>query len=376
MSACCGSVFSVFLSDEGVVHSLGRNLRGQLGIEDIDNEFVEYPTAIPNLPKIKQVSCGSNFSVCLDENGAIWRFGCNNHGQIVSNGGDCTSIKTPKKIKNIPRVQLICCGGFHTLFITNDFHLWSFGRNDFGQLCLENCLDAKIPTKTSFSDIIKIAAGGYHSLFQNKKGEIYGCGYNKFGSLGLGNYNHPQVKPCLIPNQPENIVYFCCGYDYSLFLDDIGKVFSVGENIKGSLGIGNFCGQNTLNEIINIPPIQSISIVGLASYLIDFEGNIWSFGGNKNGQLGLQDKRDRNIPTKIETLKNIIQISSGCCGYHFFAKDSENKIFATGSNKYKQLGLEAEYTSLDIITPQKMNDIYNTIWGSPKNYIRAKSARK
>ena len=92
-------------------------------------------------------------------------------------------------------------------------------------------------------------------------------------------------------------------------------------------------------QIQNIPPIRKISSVFNSSYLLDFEGNVWSFGHNSYGQLGNGEKTDRKVPTKIESLKDIQQISYGC-GYHFLVKDSHNKIFVFGSNREEQLATE------------------------------------
>ena len=53
------------------VYSLGENYFGHLGM-GIDNTFSEVPIPIPILPKIKQVSCGNYFTICLDYEGFIW----------------------------------------------------------------------------------------------------------------------------------------------------------------------------------------------------------------------------------------------------------------------------------------------------------------
>ena len=96
------------------------------------------------------------------------------------------------------------------------------------------------------------------------------------GQLGLGDFDSPHVTPTLIPNIPPNIVQFISGYYHNIFLDSEGNVFSVGDNLFGQLGLGHNKNQNVLNQIPNIPPIQIISSSRSSSYLVDFEGNIWS----------------------------------------------------------------------------------------------------
>ena len=258
------------------------------------------------------------------------------------------------------------------MIIANDSNLWSCGYNEFGQLCLGDTEDRSKPQKTLFSDISKISGGSVYSLFQNDQGEIFSCGDNQHGECGLGHFNHPQITPSLIPNAPPNIVQFVCKRYQSLFLDSEGKVYSVGYNYYGQLGLGHNTKQNVLTNIPNIPPIKTISCTNASSYLIDLEGNLWSFGCNAYGQLGHGDKKNKNAPKMINTLKNIRQISYGCSGVHFFAKNSQNQIFGTGNNSDGQLGT-GDTQAVSIL--KEIDSQYSTIWGD-EFHTRAKSARK
>ena len=361
---------TITLSDDGTTHSFGRNAEGALGLGH-DND-VSLPTPIPNLPKINMISCGRNFTVCVDCEGFIWSFGENNWGELGT--GNKTDFTVPQKLHNIPPVVSVSCGLQHTLMIANDDNLWSWGRNDYGQLCHLDEEDRSNPQQTSFSNISKISAGYDHSLFQNNKGEIFSCGDNENGQCGLGHFYDPQITPSLILNLPPNIIQFVCGSYHSLFLDCEGNVFSVGYNENGQLGLGHNTDQNELNKIPNIPPIKTISCVGASCYLIDFEGNLWTFGKNYFGQLGHGDETNINTPKVINTLKDIQQISYGCCGDHFFAKNSQNQIFVAGNNDYGQLGIEYEDPE-SVLVPKEINSQYSTIWRN-EFYTRAKSARK
>ena len=305
MACACGLLHTITLSDDGTVYSFGGNEEGQLGLGH-NNDIISVPTPIPNLPKINMISCGRNFTVCVDHEGFIWSFGENNWSQLGT--GNKTYFNVPQKLVNIPPVVSVTCGEYHTLIITKDSNLWSCGKNEFGQLCHGDSEDRSKPQKTSFSNISKISAGWGHSLFQNNKGEIFGCGFNEFGQCGLGHFNSPQITPNFILNAPSNIVHFVCGPSQSLFLDSEGNVFSVGNNELGQLGLGHNTNQNVLNKIPNIPPIRIISCVNASCYLADFEGNLWSFGNNNHGQLGhvnTTDETNRNTPEKISTLKDI-----------------------------------------------------------------------
>ena len=222
---------TITLSNDGTLHSFGYNAQGQLGLGH--HKDVTLPTPIPNLPKITQISCGTNFTVCVDCEGFMWSFGENDFGQLGT--GKAKKLYVPHKIGGIPPVISVSCGASHTLIITVDSNLWSCGYNDFGQLCLENKEIQLKPQKTPFSNISKISTGSHHSLFQNYKGEIFACGYNHAGQCGLGHFDSPQITPSLVLNANSNIEQFVCGFHQSLFLDSEGNVYSVGHNGYGTL---------------------------------------------------------------------------------------------------------------------------------------------
>ena len=365
-----GVFHTIALSDDGVVHSFGKNKHGQLGLGH--NRDISVPMPIPELLHINQISCGAFFSVCVDNEGFLWAFGHNTYGQLGT--GNDTNFNIPQKIQDIPPVLSVSCGPYHTFIITNDDNLWSCGNNNYGQLCLGNKENQVKFQHTQFSNISKVSLGDSFSIFRNEKGEIYSCGCNENGELGLGHFNKSQITPTLIPNLPPNIVQFICGFGHTLFLDSEGKVFSVGDNRYGQLGLGDNVNQNVLNQIPTIPPIQLISCVGFSNYLIDFEGNVWSFGNNRNGRLGLGDSAHKNIPTKIQSLKDIQQLSYGSCGCHFFAKDSRDTIFVAGCNGNGQHGTKNKESKT---IPTEIDPQYFTIWEKSVNLnTHAKSARK
>ena len=136
----------------------------QLGLGH--NNDISLPSRIPNLPQIKQVSCGYKFTACVDFEGFLWSFGQNNAGQLGT--GNTKSSKFPQKITNIPPVISFDCGMQHTIIITDDSNLWSCGNNTYGQLCLDTKFDFDNQStfqQTSFSNIIKVSLGDCRTLF-------------------------------------------------------------------------------------------------------------------------------------------------------------------------------------------------------------------
>lgn len=67
------------------------------------------------------------------------------------------------------------------------------------------------------------------------------------------------------------------------------------------------------------------------------DGSVWTWGNNDYGTLGDGTTDSREVPTRVETLSNIVALEAGrdSC----FALDEDGAVWAWGSNEYGQLGL-------------------------------------
>lgn len=131
-----------------------------------------------------------------------------------------------------------------------------------------------------------------------------------------------------------------------------GEVFSFGSNDKGQLGLGDTENKNIPMLITSLSvPIKHISAGGSHSLLLDEFGGVWSCGSNEFGQLGLGDRVDKHIPTKIDVPK----MKSVCAGYICsLLLDEFGKMWAFGSNNFGQLG---SGNRIDKLTPTLINSI-------------------
>src|SRR3972149_5532147 len=83
------------------------------------------------------------------------------------------------------------------------------------------------------------------------------------------------------------------GDGHSLVLDPQGQVWSFGHNDLGQLGLGYRQNRDRPEVIPNLTFIMAISAGGNHSLVLDQQGQVWAFGGNRFGQLGLSDRRIR-----------------------------------------------------------------------------------
>src|SRR5205085_2623473 len=287
--------------------------------------------------QIKNISAGSAHSLILDNNRQVYAFGNNDNGQLGL--GDYHSKIKPTLIQHLTNVVQITAGNYYSLVLTNTGQIYSFGLNQDGQLGLSNDKQRNIPTLIpNLNQIIQIVAGNRHSLALTNNGQIYTFGSNDQGQLGLGDNIYNRNVPILIPNL-DRIIQLAIGNSHSLTLSITGQIYAFGNNYSGQLGLGDKPRDNYMPKFIpNLINIIQIAAGYEHSLALSNTGQIYAFGCNYYRQLGLGGNTDIYTPTLIANLGRIEQISAGM--YHSLIISNTNQIYAFGSNYYGQLGLE------------------------------------
>ena len=342
-------------------------------ISDYDKNNI--PRLIKGLYDIKMVDSGSSHVLCLDFTGNIFSFGDNGYGQLGLGKDPDQLIRThiPQKI-DIPLCRQIACGTNFSVCLTKDNVLYSFGTNKINQCGLNNDINYNAPQLIpNLHNIEYIVCGGYHSICKTYDNTYYGWGSNDFGQLGYTGVMN-MCQPTLRNDYPDDIISIKCGGCHTLLLTLEGKVYSFGSNSGGHLGLNDNSIQKTNipTLIRSIPEIRRIECGDDYSMCIDVNDDLWLFGENYYGQLGLGDNEDRIKPTKHPTLSNIMDISSR--GDSTFIKTFDHKIFAFGFNSESQLGIET--SGKNQLIPIQVFQGNEDIWKSFIGQSKQKSARK
>ena len=109
----------------------------------------------------------------------------------------------------------------------------------------------------------------------------------------------------------------------------------------GELGLGLISNPDSV-FIINTPTqisgikAKAVSCGYSHTIIIDLNNNVWAFGQNHRGQLGLGDNQNRNIPVQIPDIK---AKAVSCGEHHTMIIDLNNNVWAFGYNHVGQLGL-------------------------------------
>ncbi len=81
---------------------------------------------------------------------------------------------------------------------------------------------------------------------------------------------------------------------------------------------------------------STIASSGISNYVIDDNGELWAWGDNSFGQLGIGSLVNTYEPVKVKTDRKFVEVSSS--SYACYAIDTENKLWAWGRNDGGQLG--------------------------------------
>lgn len=181
--------------------------------------------------------CASRYSsMVLTKDGKVFSFGDNREGLLGV--GDTIVRCSPTHVATIKEdVVDVCLGAHHALAVTDDGQVYSWGSNRRRQLGYDGEASSPwpglVPLETQ--DVARCAGGGAHSICLTKNGYLYTFGANDDYQCGQKQEND-ESHPGRVPGIPSRIVEIAAGSKHSVAVDASGVVYGFGSNEKGQLG--------------------------------------------------------------------------------------------------------------------------------------------
>ena len=119
------------------------------------------------------------------------------------------------------------------------------------------------------------------------------------------------------------------------------KLFAFGSNYSGQLGVGDKIDKTAPTEVTSLRgKVAKVFVTMNSSFILTTDNNLFSFGNNLYGQLGLGDTNERYTPTEITSLRSKIdKVFFGTSALHAFVRTIDGKLLAFGFNDSGQLGV-------------------------------------
>ncbi|XP_043927003.1 RCC1 and BTB domain-containing protein 1 isoform X1 [Protopterus annectens] len=281
----------------------------------------------------------ANEAVYVTHRDEVFAFGLNCNNSLGT--GDNQSAIVPKKIEILCGKKIISLSygsGPHVILATADGEIYAWGSNGYSQLGDGTTNPSAAPVMISINlankKVIDVACGSHHSMALTNDGQVYAWGYNNCGQVGSGSaVNQPsprRVANCL---QKKFVVKIACGQTSSMAMLDNGEVYGWGYNGNGQLGLGNSTNHPTPCRVTGLQGACMIQIAcGCAHTLaLTDEGLVYTWGANTYGQLGNGNKNNQVCPVQIMVDKERIVEIAACHSTHISAaKTQTGQVFMWG----------------------------------------------
>jgi alpha-tubulin suppressor-like RCC1 family protein len=244
-------------------------------------------------------------------------------------------------------------GHFHFIVRTKEGKLYCWGDNNFGQLgngtlnTVNNSKDTPVLIEClKTKNIIYICCGVRHSLALTVEGDVYSWGDNTYRQIGNGTFEKYQTIPLKIHGfKSQKVKAIACGGYHSLALTENNELFSWGNNKSRQLGFESYETMNTPTQVLIDFPIEKICCGGFHSLLLSKDGFIYVIGDIFFQKSFQKTSIKSSVINKVECLEKFNDIAAhptfsdaygfsndkfyymwGCCGRNTFDVPKKTKF--------------------------------------------------
>ncbi|GIL61242.1 hypothetical protein Vafri_15644 [Volvox africanus] len=238
------------------------------------------------------------------------------------------SIWTPTQLETLKDKDVVgmAGGAFHVAFVSADGELYTSGCNDNGQLGRRTTGGSSSARPTHVTalesyNVVAAGCGATHTMVLTDQGGVLGWGGNEFGQTGCGNEGPDQHHPRPIKGLgDQRVVRLAVGANHALLLSGSGGVFAVGQGSFGALGQGEGLLENRSTPV-PVLPLMPLGVVQVAagenhSAALTADGQLYTWGRGKYGQLGHGDWGNRPRPVQVASLRGIRTKQVSCGADH------------------------------------------------------------
>uniref|UniRef100_A0A8C8CBH8 RCC1-like domain-containing protein n=1 Tax=Oncorhynchus tshawytscha TaxID=74940 RepID=A0A8C8CBH8_ONCTS len=190
--------------------------------------------------------------------------------------------------------------------------VFTFGKSKFAD---------NVPSKFWLKNDVplKVACGDEHTALITENGKLFMFGSNNWGQLGLGSKTMVNKPTCVKALKSEKVRLAACGRNHTIVYTSRGNVYSTGGNNEGQLGLGD-CEERTAFQLVDFfsshGPIKMLAAGSNTSAALTESGTLFMWGDNTEGQIGLGKESSALTPQEVTVGRPVAWVS---CGYYHSA---------------------------------------------------------
>ena len=239
-------------------------------------------------------------------------------------------------------------GGFESRFAPGFVDVTKRELDEFEQRALERDGEESMGVDT-------ISLGGSHNVALTKRGDVVSWGLASSGECGhLGTTPIEVPAPRLVRGWMSGIKVsvVSAGASHTLAIGKDGDLYSCGRGRSGQLGHGHFQDAGPMRQLQALKDMRVVSAVagGSHSICITSNGGVWAWGNCRYGQLGLGDLSFAAAagwfqgvpwPCLVETFVDLPEpiVHMAAGGYHSMFVTGGGRMYVCGRGKHGALGI-------------------------------------
>ncbi|ESQ49713.1 hypothetical protein EUTSA_v10019953mg [Eutrema salsugineum] len=246
--------------------------------------------------------------------------------------------RTPVDLVSGPVAQVI--GEQHNSVATEVFS-WGNGANY--QLGTGNQDVQKLPGRVDslHGCFIKlVSAAKFHSVAVSSHGEVYTWGFGRGGRLGHPEFDIHSGQAAVIT--PRQVIYglgsrrvkaVAAAKHHTVIATESGDVFTWGSNREGQLGYTSVDTQATPRKVTSLKAkIVAVSAANKHTAVVSECGEVFTWGCNKEGQLGYgtSNSASNYFPRLVDYLKGKVFTAIASAKYHTLVLREDGEVYSWG----------------------------------------------
>lgn len=296
LTARDASVFGIVTSN--LAYAWGVNVNGQLGLGDVNPR--SSPVAVLSAQKYQKIvaASGANTNLAvlgLNTAGSAFAWGINTDGNL----GDGTVVPKSSPTAVLGSLTFVHVG-------------------------------------------VGAVSSRYFSVALNQSGAAYAWGNNTQSQLGVGDQT-PRSSPVAVVGGLTFVKLITHEKSETVMgLTSTGALYAWGDNTQGVLGVGDNLNKSSPVAVLGGLSFTSVKLFKSMAIGITADGTAYAWGKNDSGQLGVGDQTSRSSPVAVlGGLKFVeaVMADGPTDDYSVYGMTPDGQLYSWGSNTNGTLGL-------------------------------------
>ncbi len=303
-----GDSFTVVLTEDGTVLTCGRAGDGQTGIAGLTltrKTVVGTLTALPQSDfggeKVVAIDAAENTGFALTQSGKLYIWGANDRGILGSGSTDENEIYETPTLLDFPEpIAAVSAETMSAFILTESGDVYGWGDNSVGQLGVPEFSEvaAGSPVKLEkYCDgsgaetaitVKEILCGGRTNFVLSEAGDVYAFGAAGSGQAGCNLRNegylaHPNVDGSNVI-RPTRVLFYA-PVSLETATEEVLQSYQDRSPVD-------------LTTPVTVRIASLVGSIGDRTFVLDEDGNMWSWGINLYGMASSGDALDCTAPVR------------------------------------------------------------------------------